>query len=63
MADNSPEQPTTQQDSQNTLQQKIKSLESKVSAFESYFNTFRIVGGDGVEVSGNLKLGYVINSR
>jgi hypothetical protein len=45
------------------LQNKINSLENAVTQFEAFFNSFSIVGGDGVEVSGNLRTGYIINAR
>lgn len=52
-----------QENEASPIEQQIRAMEASISAFESLFNGFTIVGGDGVEVSGNLKTGFVINKR
>lgn len=54
---------TQRQNEPSAIEKQIRDAESRVSAFEASFNNFTIVGGDGVEVSGNLKTGFVINKR
>lgn len=51
------------QNQQAALEKQIRAVESAVGSFEAAFNNFTIVGGDGVEVHGNLRTGFSINKR